>query len=135
MIPSVGGRAELVAKSTNCAGFSWGHDSRSLIVANSDENMALRIIGLDRHSLSTIPGTESNFYPVLSPNGRYLLVRTNDSIRAVDLDTHNSRQLATQADDIGYAQWSRVERYVYFNRFLGATPAFYRVSATDGRPA
>lgn len=132
LIPSAGGRPELVVNSTNRAGFSWARDGKSLIVPDSDQNSPLRIVHLDHGSVSSIPHTEGDLYPVLSPSGRYLLVRKNDSISAIDFQTHRSRQLATQAGDIGYPQWSRDERYVYFNRFLGTAPAFYRVTVADG---
>lgn len=72
-------------------------------------------------------------YPALSHRGRrYLLLRGNDPISALDLNRRRARQWATQFDDIGYAQRSRHNRYVYFNRFLGPAPAFYRVSLADG---
>lgn len=132
VIPSAGGRPELVVDSTNRDGFSWTHDGKSLIVPDPDHNSALRVIDLDHRSVSTVPGTEGYLYPVLSPSGRYLVVRNNDSISAFDLQSHRVQQLATQAGDIGYLQWSRDDRYVYFNRFLGTAPAFYRVSLADG---
>jgi DNA-binding winged helix-turn-helix (wHTH) protein/Tol biopolymer transport system component len=131
VIPSAGSRPELVVNSTNRAGFSWAHDGKSLIVADPGQNSPLRIMDLDHRALSAIPGTEGYLYPVLSPSGRYLSARHNDSIIALDLETHRARELATQAGDLGSTQWSRDGRYVYFNRFLGTAPAFYRVSIAD----
>ena len=132
VIPSEGGSPEIVVNSTHRAGFSWTHDGKSLIVPDSEENSPLRIIDLDHRSVSPIPGTEGYLCPLLSPSGRYLVVRKSDSVSALDLETHRVRQLATEAGDVGYPQWSRDERYVYFNRFLGTAPAFYRVTVADG---
>lgn len=132
VIPSAGGRAELVVNSTNRTGFSWTRDGKFLIVPGSDQNSPLRVIDLGHRSVSHISGTDGYEYPVLSPSGRYLVVRDKDSLSVLDLKTHRVRQLATHAGDIGYPQWSRDQRYVYFNRFLGTAPAFYRVGLADG---
>jgi hypothetical protein len=68
---------------------------------------------------------------VLSPSGRYLLAteRRTWVLKILDLRTHTERPLAR---DVSYASWSADEEFAYFNQFDGASPAMYRVRATNG---
>lgn len=134
VIPATGGIPEQVVKNTDHGGLAWQSDSKSLIVGSSEEDAPLQVVDLQRHSLTALPGTEGTNYPVLSPSGRYLLARMKNSSALVmfDLVTHRKQQLVAAASDLGYPRWSADGRYLFFNRFLGAAPAFYRLRISDG---
>jgi DNA-binding winged helix-turn-helix (wHTH) protein/Tol biopolymer transport system component len=133
VIPSTGAIPEQVAKDTDRGGLSWRSDSKSLVIGNSDEKSLLQIVDLERHSVLGLPGTEGADDPYLSPSGRYLVARTKEHMLAMfDLTTQRKKQLAKVNVDISCPQWSADEGYVYFNRFMGTAPAFYRVRIADG---
>jgi DNA-binding winged helix-turn-helix (wHTH) protein/Tol biopolymer transport system component len=132
VIPATGGTPEEVASETDHGGLTWRPDSKSLIVSNAQENSPARIVNLEDHSTAAVPGTEGAFEVSLSPSGRYLVAKMNNSLVVLDLITRHKKQLATGVSDMGYFNWSADDRYVYFNTFLGTAPAFYRMRIADG---
>jgi Tol biopolymer transport system component len=131
--PAAGGSAEPIEANIDHAGFTWRGDSRALIVASDDPNAPLRVVDLEGRSSKVLPGTQHFTEPCLSNSGRYLLVKTTaDTLAVFDLSTQRTKQLETAAAEISYPRWSADDRYVYFNRFLGTTPAVYRVRVADG---
>src|SRR5262249_43746539 len=100
--------------------------------STSQENSPLRIVNLEDHSMTAVPGTEGAFEPSLSPSGRHLVAKVNNSLVVFDLITRHKKQFATGVSDMGYFNWSADTRYVYFNRFLGPAPAFYSMRIADG---
>jgi DNA-binding winged helix-turn-helix (wHTH) protein/Tol biopolymer transport system component len=133
VISSTGAIPEQVAKDTDRGGLTWRSDSKSLVIGNSEEKSILQIVDLERHSVLGLPGTEGTDDPYLSPSGRYLVAREKGAkLVMFDLTTQREKVLATASVDISCPQWSADERYVYFNRFMGAAPAFYRVRVADG---
>src|SRR5262245_61844061 len=106
VIPSTGGIPEQVASETDHGGLTWGPDSKSLIVSTSQENSPLRIVNLEDHSMTAVPGTEGAFEPSLSPSGRHLVAKVNNSLVVFDLITRHKKQLATGVSDMGYFNWS-----------------------------
>ncbi len=133
VVSAQGDIPQLVTEKTNHCGLSWRPDGKSLLIGTPDGKLGLRVVDLEHHSIVPLAGTEGMTEPYLSHNGRYAVVRTKDTTLALfDLVNHQVRQLAEGNQDIGYPRWSADDRYVYFNRFLGTAPAFYRVRVADG---
>lgn len=133
VMPSTGGIPEQVTTGTERGGFTWRSDNKSLVIGNSETKSGLQILDLEHHAITALPGTEGADDPSLSPSGRYLVARTKEhTIVMFDLATQRKTELASTNADISCVQWSADERYVYFNRFMGTAPAFYRVRIADG---
>jgi len=133
VIPPMGGIPEQVATSTDHGGLAWRSDSKSLVIGIAGHNSALQIVDLEQHSITALPGTDGADQPSLSPSGRYLIAFGKDAeLVMFDLTTQREKVIATANEDISSPQWSADERYVYFNRFVGTAPGFYRVRVADG---
>ncbi len=134
LISARGGIPQLLAENIARGGFSWTHEGKGLIFSNSDDaNAPVRVVNIARHSIAPLPGSQHGIDLSLSPSGRYLLMRVKGAQMVVfDLLTRRTRRLVAATYDLGYPEWSTDEHYAYFNRFLGASPAYYRVRIADG---
>ncbi len=132
VIASTGGAAEPVAQVAGHGGLTWRSDGKSLIVGKVGRNSALQIVDLERHSVTALPSSEGGHEPSLSPSGRYLALKEDDSLIVWDMATNRKKVLAKVFREISYPEWSADERYVYFNCFMDTASALYRASISDG---
>ena len=74
-----------------------------------------------------MPDTSEIFAPVASPDGRYVSATSIDGQKLMlfDFSTQKWSELATM--NVGFTDWSRDGKYVYFDTGLSANPGVYRV--------
>ncbi len=96
-----------------------------------DNNSTIRVLDLNTHQVSTLPGSRGLFAPRWSPNGRYIVAMPTDLLGLVlfDFQTQKWTQLAKVRT--AYLNWSRDGHYVYCLRWL-ENPAVLRVRIADG---
>jgi Tol biopolymer transport system component len=98
--------------------------------------MAIHLLDLRNHQLSTLPGSAGLWTPRWSPNGRYIaalalgdeaknLLATCPAVLLYDFSTRQWTALA-ESDDITSLTWSRDSQYVYF-RANAPDAELYRV--------
>jgi eukaryotic-like serine/threonine-protein kinase len=94
------------------------------------ENSGIRVLDLNTHQVSRLPGSRGLYSPRWSPDGRYIVAMPADSLSLVlfDFQTQKWSQLAKVR--AGFPNWSRDGQYVYFLRWLDS-PAVLRVRITD----
>jgi serine/threonine protein kinase/Tol biopolymer transport system component len=93
----------------------------------------IRLVDLQTHQVSPVPGSEDWFSPRWSPDGRYLAVLWQDSLKVALFDCKNqtwSEPIAEPAV-IGFPTWSRDSKYVYFDEG-GSDPTFRRIPIKVG---
>ena len=80
---------------------------------------AIRVLDLNTHKVSTLPGSRGLFAPCWSPDGRYIVAMPWDSLSLVlfDFQTQKWSQLANVR--AAFMNWSRDGQYVYFLRLAG----------------
>ncbi len=110
----------------------WSPDGGRVIFGSvpADKNSALRVLDLNTHHVSVLPGSRGLFSPRWSPDGRYIVAMPADSLSLVlfDFQTQKWSQLAKVR--AGFPNWSRDGQYVYFLRWLDS-PAVLRIRITD----
>ena len=96
----------------------------------ADKDSAVRVLDLNTHRVSMLPGSRGLFSPRWSPDGRYIVAMPTDSLSLVlfDFQTQKWSQLARAR--AGFPNWSRDGQYVYFLRWLDH-PAVLRVRISD----
>ncbi len=92
----------------------------------------IRILDLDSHQVTTVPGSTDIFGARWSPDGRYLVAGTKDEmhIKLFDFKTQQWSDL-TPKEVGGSPEWSRDGKFVYFRRPRGDIGVF-RVSVKGG---
>lgn len=115
---------------------TWSPDGASIVFARShlDRDLAIYRVGLKTRLISKIGGSDELTGPRLSPDGRYLVALSRDwtKLMLYDFRTEKWTELAAVVKGaIGYPNWSRDGRYVYFEN---ANPdwEFSRVATTNG---
>jgi eukaryotic-like serine/threonine-protein kinase len=94
------------------------------------KNLALRVLDLKTHHVSMVPGSQGLYSPRWSPDGRYIVALSEDSLREMlfDFNTQKWSQLANVR--AAFPNWSSDGQYVYFSRWLD-NPAVLRVRISD----
>jgi Tol biopolymer transport system component/DNA-binding winged helix-turn-helix (wHTH) protein len=130
----------LLPEARNEADPSWSPDGKRIVfgrvsdvMGKEDGSRALRILDLQTHTVTAIPGSEGLFSPRWSPDGRYIAALSLDQRRLVVLDTvtRSWRTLAetSAADPV----WTPDSSAIYFHASLAEMQPIYRVSLPDGR--
>ena len=98
------------------------------------EPISVQIYDLRTHRVSVIPDSNGWFSPRWSPDGRYLFVLSQDSLKRAffDFATQKWSEPVTETGAMGYPTWSRDSKYIYFDE-LGADPTLRRVRVGTNR--
>ena len=137
VIPATGGLPELVCRrETNLADPNWSPDGKSLIFgenALSNQGSAVYVLDMKTRNVSKLPASDGLFSPRWSPNGRYVVAITLDSLRFMlfDFTTRQWTELVKAQGFVGYPNWSQDGRYVYFHGILDKEEAYFRVQISD----
>jgi Tol biopolymer transport system component len=78
------------------------------------------------------PEDRNHSEPSWSPDGRYISAQTSDSLKQTIFDFKTQRwQELTSGLIIGYPNWSRDGKYIYYDAGTGDQAGFYRVRISD----
>lgn len=118
---------------------NWSPDGRKVLFAHSpeggdDPKSDLRIVDLDTHQVTVIPGSTGMFSARWSPDGRYLAAFPMDSLGMRTYD-FQSRKWTTVLEGgfAGFDRWSRDSQWVYFIK-ARQNPGIFRVHPAGGTP-
>jgi len=138
VVSAAGGTPELICRrATNLADPNWSPDGKSLVFGEnvlSNQGSAVYLLDMKTRNASKLPGSDGLFSPRWSPNGRYLIAITLDSLRLIlfDFSTRQWTELASAKGFIGYPNWSRDGRYLYFHGVVDKEEGYFRVQV-NGR--
>jgi len=115
-------------------GPDWSPEGDKIVFSGSpaDSDSAIRLLDLNTHHLSTLPGSQGMFDPRWSPDGRYIVAMTQNSLTLMLFDFHSQQWSLLAKVRAGFLNWSRDGQYVYFLRWL-VNPAVMKVRITDGK--
>jgi Tol biopolymer transport system component len=94
--------------------------------------LAILVLNLRTHQITTLPGSEGHYAPRLSPNGRYLAAQKpgTENLWLFDFEKQEWEELTKES--AGYFRWSRDGNYVYFDNIrFQREPGFFRVRISD----
>ncbi len=133
VIPREGGYPRVVYATRNALDRpSWMPSGKAIIFGEwtaSDE--VIKILDLKTLSVKSLPDSKGLWFPLVSSDGRFLAANTANSLKPklFDFTTQKWSELAQLA--AGLIEWSRDNRYVYFDTGLSKDPAFYRIRIAD----
>ena len=95
----------------------------------SSEPLAIQIVDLSTHQVSTIPGSENLYSPRWSPDGQYLaaLPLTLQKLLLFNFKTQKWSDWITEPGALGYPNWSHDGSYLYYDSTFTDHPTFRRV--------
>jgi Tol biopolymer transport system component len=124
-------------------GASWSPDGQSLIFgvftprpgsSTSPNPIGVYSLDLKTRHVSILPGSEGLISPQLSPDGRFVVAQPVDDVTSLALYDVNARRrtvLIKAQLGVGWLNWSRDSRYVYFKSDMETGPVVYRVRISD----
>jgi serine/threonine protein kinase/Tol biopolymer transport system component len=137
VIPAAGGSPELIyRRGTNLADPNWSPDGNSLVFgenALSNQGSTVYVLDMKTRNASKLPGSDGLFSPRWSPNGRYVVAITLDSLKFMlfDFTTQKWTELANAKGFLGFPNWSRDGRYLYFHAILEKEEGYFRMQISD----
>jgi Tol biopolymer transport system component len=110
---------------------TWSPDGKKLALGRNPSAgpLAIDLVDLSTHQVSTIPGSQNVFSPSWSPDGQYLAATTSDSSKLLifDFKTQKWSDWISEPGSIGFLNWSQDGRYLYYDRAYTDHPTFRRV--------
>ena len=102
----------------------WSPDGTQLAFGRvnsfgSSEPIAIQLVDLKTHQVSTLSGSEGLYSPRWSPDGRYLATLSRDSQKLLffDFKAEKWSEPLTENQYIGFPTWSPNSKYLYFDTF------------------
>jgi serine/threonine protein kinase/Tol biopolymer transport system component len=113
---------------------SWTADGNSLVFLDSNgtgEPGVVKMVNLSTSQVKLVPGSKDLTAPVTSPDGRYIAGPSVDGRTLLLFDFSTSKWSDLLKMDVGWTNWSRDSKYIYFDTGLSENPAVYRVRVAD----
>jgi len=137
-VPAEGGTPRMLSpEDRNHGDPSWSPDGLSLAFgalpfAEPDNAGGIFVLDLKTNQLSKVVGSEPMTALHWSPDGRYIDAQTSDGLNQTlfDFATQQWQEL-TSGLVIGYPNWSRDGKYIYYDAGRGDQAGFYRVRISD----
>ena len=100
---------------------NWSPDGSKIVYGGrpGDAASSIRIFDLGSHQLSTLPDSQGLFSPRWSPNGRYILAFSADSLKLLLFDFQIQKWTELARGSMGWLTWSKDGRSVYALQYEG----------------
>jgi Tol biopolymer transport system component/DNA-binding winged helix-turn-helix (wHTH) protein len=117
---------------------SWSADGRKIVFSTLTEignfNSVLRVLDLDTHQVTTLPGSEGMWSPRWSPNGRFIAglhLGPAGGVKIFDFATQRWTALQEKGET-DFPTWSSDSQFIYFLLPRDDDPRVIRVRVADG---
>jgi Tol biopolymer transport system component len=100
---------------------AWSPDGRRLAIGRpiglgeQDSNITIQFADLETAQLTTVPGSEGLFSPRWSPDGRYLVALSHDSLRLLlyEFSSQRWRPLLVPGRQLSYPTWAQDGQHLF----------------------
>ena len=99
----------------------------------SNQGSAIYVLDLKTRKASKLPESDGLYSPRWSPDGRYIVAITLDSLKFMLFDFTTQKWTNLANVFVAYPTWSRDGRYVYFDGILDNQESYFRVQIADGK--
>jgi eukaryotic-like serine/threonine-protein kinase len=134
VVPAEGGTPRLVSVAEfQATRPSWSPDGNSIVFHDTTGSGtgAVKIVNLKTLQVTVISDVKDVFLPVCSPDGRYLSATSVDGQKLMLFDFTNRKWFDLVKMNVGFADWSKDSKYVYFDTGLSENPGVYRMRVAD----
>ena len=113
---------------------NWSPDGRKIIFsgAAADPSSLIRILDLETHQVTTLPGSKGLFSPRYSPDGKYIAALSYDSTRLLLYDSETEKWRELYRGTLGWLKWSKDGQSLFSLDFTG-TGTVLKTRASDGK--
>jgi Tol biopolymer transport system component/DNA-binding winged helix-turn-helix (wHTH) protein len=116
---------------------SWSADGHKIVFSTlnyiGNFNSVLRVLDVDSHQITTLPGSEGMWSPRWSPNGRFIAGLHGGPTGGMKIfDFETQRWSVLQPREYNYPAWSSDSQFIYFLRAWGDDPGVFRVRVSGG---
>jgi eukaryotic-like serine/threonine-protein kinase len=101
---------------------NWSPDGSKIVYGgqSDDARSTIRIFDIASHQVSTLPDSQGLFSPRWSPNGRYILAFSSDSMKLLMFDLQIQKWAELAQGPMGWLSWSKDGRCVYVLHYKGS---------------
>jgi Tol biopolymer transport system component len=112
---------------------SWLADGNRIVFHDSVKagTIAIKLLDLKTSQVSTLPDSTDMIFPVCSPDGRYIAATTVDGQKLMLFDLTSQKWSEFLKMGVGFTEWSKDGKYIYFDTGLREGAAVYRVRVAD----
>ena len=133
-VPADGGTPQPLVPGTSVARKepNWSPNGDRILFEEVAPNAppVLRLLDLQSHRVSSIPGSVGYTGPRWSPDGRHIVALTKDARKMVLFDFQTGRWSDLIQTTNGFPNWSRDSQFVYFLHYA-EKPAVLRIRISD----
>jgi eukaryotic-like serine/threonine-protein kinase len=112
---------------------SWLADGNRIVLQDAVKGptFAVKLVDLTTSQVSTVPDSTDMIFPVCSPDGRYIAATSTDGRKLMLFDFSSQKWSEFLKMGVGFTDWSKDSKYIYFDTGLSEDPAVYRVRVAD----
>jgi serine/threonine protein kinase len=118
----------------NAIGPSWLPDGNTILftdVKGNSETQTIKMANITTLQTTVLPDSNDLFVPVASPDGHYIAGASIDGQKLLLFDFKSGKWSELLRTDVGWVNWSKDSKYIYFDTGLSPNPAVYRVRVFD----